>query len=183
ERTAGGGRCTPFTPLADGPVSVAASIKDIAGNLGSTGVTFTIDSAPVDVHIDTPETGFITRDAQIAVQGTVGAGVTAVDVNGVAALLGGNSFSATVPLRQGTNMLVAVALKGNGKTGTHSVDVTQDLVAPIVRIDSPRDGFSSINDLVTVTGLVNHVVNGGREATVLVNGVPAPVASGSFMRR
>src|SRR5439155_4623831 len=28
---------------------------------------------------------------------------------------------------------------------------------------------------------VNDVVNGGREATVLVNGVPAPVASGSFM--
>jgi hypothetical protein len=176
-----GGSCTPFSPLPEGSVTIGASIKDTAGNVGSTGVTFTIDSVPVDVHIDSPDTGLITRDADVAVQGTVGAGVTGVDVNGVAASLGSGSFSATVPLRQGTNMLVAVARKANGKTGTHSVDVTQDLVAPIVRIDSPRDGFVSTTDLVTVTGLVNDVVNGGRDAVVTVNGVPAAVAAGSFM--
>jgi hypothetical protein len=181
ELTATGGSCTPFSPLPEGSVTIGASIKDVAGNVGSTGVTFTIDSVPVEVHIDSPETGLITRDTEAAVQGTVGAGVTGVDVNGVAASLSGPSFSATVPLRQGTNMLVAVARKANGKTGTHSVDVTQDLVAPIVRIDSPRDGFVSTTDLVTVTGLVNDIVNGGRDAGVTVNGVAAPVASGSFM--
>jgi hypothetical protein len=176
-----GGSCTPFSPLPEGSVTIGASIRDNAGNQGSTSVTFTIDSVPVAVHIDSPETGLITRDAQVAVQGTVGADVTSVDVNGVAASLGSGSFSATVPLRQGTNMLVAVARKANGKTGTHSVDVTQDLVAPIVRIDSPRDGLVSTTDLVTVTGLVNDVVNAGRDAVVTVNGVPAAVAAGSFM--
>jgi hypothetical protein len=181
ELTPTGGRCTPFSPLPEGSVAIRASIKDTAGNEGSTGVTFTIDSVPVEVHIDSPETGLITRDAEVAVQGTLGAGVIGVDVNGVAASLGSGSFSATVPLRQGTNMLVAVARKANGKTGTHSVDVTQDLVAPIVRIDSPRNGFVSTTDLVTVTGLVNDIVNGGRDAVVTVNGVAAPVAAGSFM--
>jgi hypothetical protein len=176
-----GGRCTPFTPVPDGSVTIGASIKDLAGNTGSTGVTFTIDTAPVGVHIDSPENGLITRDLEVTVQGTVGDGVTDVEVNGVTASLSAPGFSATVPLRQGTNMLVAVARKANGKTGTHSVDVTQDLVAPIVRIDSPRNGFVSTTDLITVTGLVNDVVNGGRDAVVTVNGLPAPVAAGSFM--
>ena len=182
ELTATGGRCTPRAPLPDGPVTIGASIKDTVGNEGSSpAVTFTVDAAPVEVHIDSPATGLITREADVTVQGTFGAGVTAVDVNGVAASLGAGSFSATVPLRQGTNMLVAVARKANGKTGTNSVDVTQDRVAPIVRIDSPRDGFVSTTDVVTVTGLVNDVVNGGHDAVVTVNGAPAPVLNGAFM--
>src|SRR5207245_1904795 len=70
ELTATGGRCPPFTPVPDASVTIGASIKDNADNEGSTAVTFTIDSAPVGVHIDSPETGLITRDAEVEVQGT-----------------------------------------------------------------------------------------------------------------
>ena len=78
-------------------------------------------------------------------------------------------------------MLVAVAENANGKTGTDSVDVTRDIVAPIVRIDSPRDGFVSVVNTITVAGKVNDIVNGGTEARVAVNGLEATVANGAFM--
>jgi hypothetical protein len=78
-------------------------------------------------------------------------------------------------------MLVALATSASGKTGTASVDVTRDIIAPIVRIDSPRDGFVSANNSIAVTGLVNDIVNGATNAQVRVNGVTATVAGGSFM--
>jgi uncharacterized repeat protein (TIGR01451 family) len=176
-----GGRCTPVTPLADGAVTLGATIRDSLGNQASASVSFNVDAAPVAVSITSPADRLITNTASLDVTGTVGPGVTTVTVNDVAATLSGNSFTATVPLRDGVNMIVAVGTKGNGKTGTDSVDVTRDTIAPIVRIDSPADGFVSANNALPITGLVNDIVNGGLNATVTVNGLPAFVSDGTFM--
>ncbi len=176
-----GGQCAPASALPEGAVTLEASISDLAGNPGSAQVQFTVDTLPVEVAIAAPGDGLITKDAEVQVSGTVGADVISVQVNGVAAPLAGTSFTATVPLREGINMLVALATKANGKTGTASVDVTRDIVAPVVRIDSPRDGFVSVTNVVSVTGLVNDIVNGGKNPLVKVNGVEATVAGGAFM--
>ena len=177
----GGGRCPPITPLADGVFELTVSIADLLGNVTSLGVRFAIDSEPVPVSIDFPLQGLITADGQVRVDGTAGPNVASVDVNGVPAALSGFTFSADIPLREGVNMLVAVATAPSGKTGTDSIDVTRDNAAPIVRIDSPRDGFVSVNDTIDVTGLVNDIVDGGVNATVTVNGQPTAVVNGTFM--
>ena len=108
----------------------------------------------------TPADRLVTTDDVITVEGIVGADASDVTVNGVVATLGVGSFSATVPLREGVNMVVAVGTKPNGKTGTTSIEVTRDVAAPVVRIDSPRDGFVSTSNVIAVTGLVNDIVNG-----------------------
>ena len=54
-------------------------------------------------------------------------------------------------------------------------------MAPIVRIDTPRDGFVSVNETIAVAGKVNDIVNGATEARVTINGVEATVADGAFM--
>lgn len=173
--------CTPTADIPDGQHTVNAELSDALGNASMAQAGFLADTVPVAIDITSPIDGLITKDAQLAVAGTVGAGVQSVDVNGVAAVVGGASFSANVPLREGTNMIVAVGTKAGGRTGTDSVDVTRDIFAPIVRITSPREGFVSVNDTVAVTGQVNDVVNGATNARVLVNGVEATVAAGSFM--
>jgi len=174
-------QCMPTATLPEGLVSLAATVQDPAGNTASTQTQFTVDSIPVELVITGPADGLITKLDQIEVTGTAGAGVDSVDVNGVIASLSGSTFNATVPLRDGKNMLVAVATKDSGRTGTDSVDITRDIVAPIVSIDSPSDGFVSVNDSIAVTGKVNDIVNGGTEARVIVNGVEATVAGGAFM--
>ena len=107
--------------------------------------------------------------------------MTSLLVNDMAAIIEDEDFSVTIPVREGKNMLIAVATKENGRTGTNTVDITRDNIAPVVRIDSPRNGFVSVTETIAVTGLVNDVVNGATNARVFVNGSEATVASGAFM--
>ena len=176
-----GGTCTPTTAFNQGSVTLDILLKDTLGNQTTRQVQFTVDSAPLPLSITSPANNLITGVSQIEVRGTAGTGVATVKVNGVAAPVNGGSFAATVPLRAGVNMLVALGTSLTGKTGTATVDVTRDNIPPIVRIDSPADGLSLITDKVTVTGLVNDIVSGGTQATVKVNGVNATVANGGFI--
>jgi hypothetical protein len=176
-----GGRCTSSSDLPEGSVTLVAAIKDLAGSTGTGAVQFTVDSFPVQLSITAPAAGLITKDESVVVTGTFGTGVNSIKVNDVAATLANGTFSATVPLGQGVNMLVAVGTTANGKTGTNSVTVTRDIVAPIVRIDSPRDGFTSLDNDIVITGLVNDIVSGGVDAQVKVNGINASVSNGAFV--
>lgn len=179
--TSSGGNCTPLNPLPEGGVTLEAMIDDTLGNTATADVQFTVDSLPVEINIISPEDGFITKEEIIEVVGSVGTSVTAVRVNDVEAALSGSTFTANVPLREGTNMLVAVGTKTSSKTGTDSVDVTRDIFAPVVRITTPSNGFVSPNDKIAVAGQVNDIVNGATNPNVKVNGIEATVSDGSFM--
>lgn len=172
--------CQLQTDLPEGSVTIEALLEDQSGNQATTEVSILIDSLPLEIFLTSPNDGLITKSEEIEVTGKISPSVTKVTVNGIEATLG-NSFSAMVPLREGKNMIVAIAESATGKTGTDSVDITRDIVAPIVQITSPRNGFISVEDHIAVTGQVNDIVNGATNARVLVNGVPAPVANGAFM--
>ncbi|HRC84214.1 MAG TPA: DNRLRE domain-containing protein [Thermoanaerobaculia bacterium] len=174
-------RCTLGQDLADGTVALGATVADLAGNPASAAASFVVDTAGLGVAITSPTDGSVTTGDSVAVSGTASAGVASVVINGVPAPIAAGSFTATVPLREGINMVVALATKASGRTGTASIQVTRDIFAPIVRIDSPRQGFVSVNNTVAVTGLVNDIVPGGAEATVTVNGVAAGVGGGAFL--
>ncbi|MCA9773602.1 MAG: hypothetical protein KC466_14395, partial [Myxococcales bacterium] len=149
--TTGSATCTPDLALPQGAVELIARAEDALGNAATDVVTVDVDSAPVAITLASPTDGFITTGDAATVSGTVGAGVARVEVAGIAADLNGASFSATVPLREGTQMLTAVAVKASGNTGGAAVEVTRDLFAPIARITSPADGFVSANATITVT--------------------------------
>ena len=72
----------------------------------------------VAVSIDNPADGLVTGASEITVSGTLGADIASVKVNDVSASVTGGGFTATVPLREGTHMVVALATKSNGNTGT-----------------------------------------------------------------
>src|SRR5690606_22407432 len=91
--------------------------------------------------ITAPAEGARIAAAEVVVEGTVAAeeGLT-VTVNGVAATVVGESFSATVPLAEGENRLIARARDAQDNTGTRTRTVWRDDAAPRLLLADPPDG-------------------------------------------
>ena len=162
-------------------MTLSATISDFEAETANASISFFVDSIPVEVAIISPLDRSITTGVQTVVSGAIGPTVLSVEVNGVPATITGSNFSATVPLREGKNMLIATGRNANNKTGVSTVDVTRDIQKPIIRINSPRDGFPAVENRVTVTGIVNDIVDGGVAPTVTLNGTPVPVVNGTFI--
>src|SRR5207253_9288489 len=94
----------------------------------------------------------------ISVAGTIGDGVTSVDVNGVAATINGTSFTATgVRLAGGLNILVARAHNAAGRVAAASRRITYLKDAPALAITSPAASLTTGAPLIDVTGAWSNV--------------------------
>ncbi len=106
-------------------------------------------------------------------------------VNGTPASVSGNTFTATgVSLREGVNLITATAADGHGGIGSGVVSVILDVTAPLVSITSPAAGSTVTSSAISVAGLVNDSVTGtigSNNMTVTVNGLPAQVATRSYL--
>jgi hypothetical protein len=150
-------------------------------------------SAPAGVDVQgTSQALAITEPANLAyvnvtplqVRGTMGDPGATVVINGVPATTNNGTFTAQVPILEGTNTLTAVATNAAGTVTTASVQVTLDTAPPQVSINTPSVAFVTTQATVDVSGIVNDVVVGtvnDAQATVRVNGVLAQVANRSFL--
>lgn len=78
----------------------------------------------VDAWITTPVDGTIVRNSPIVVSGVVsGNGPFEVTVADIPATVSGTTFTATVPLNEGLNVLAAVATDAGGRTDADAVSV------------------------------------------------------------
>lgn len=162
-------------PLGEGQNVITATARDALGNEAQARVTVLRDNGAPVVVIEAPVEGFVTNAPVVEVTGTVDDPAASVEVSGVAAVVAGGRFSATVALAEGENVLVATARDAVGNEGTDQVTVLRDLRPPVVAIGAPRDGAIIGAASVVVSGTVDDAA-----ATVMVNGLPAPVAAGAF---
>jgi methionine-rich copper-binding protein CopC len=148
------------------PVVVFTSPKDFA-TLG-----------PVNSSANTPGgatnlTGTVERPATI--EGTVNKPITSLTINQQAATIasgaGGSSFRFDrFFLREGTNLLTAVATDASGQTGTASITVYVDQTAPLLTVEAPVSGnLASARAIVSsnkvdVRGIVADAVEAGVKA-------------------
>jgi hypothetical protein len=168
--------------LGPGVNNISIQATDVAGNTTSTSTSFTFKKPP-QVLIATPTASSLFSQSPINVTGTVEDPGAQVSVNGIAAPVSGNSFLATVPLREGVNTITAVAQNSDATTSTASVEISLDTTPPHVAIYSPVDNSITTDASITVTGMVNDIVVGTvnpQQATVTVNGVAAQVGNRSF---
>lgn len=169
--------------LVEGLNRLAIRAFDPAGNAQEVAVEMRRFSLP-DVTITSPADLSYLAATTVDVTGVVTGSVAAVYVNGVSAQISGTDFFARdVPLLEGGNILTAAAIDANGHAGTASINVVRDLTSPRVAIDYPLEGAWLLDSTVTVSGLVNDIVDGtvnASEAAVTVNGRPAIVANRSF---
>lgn len=130
--------------LGEGTLSLSVVARDAAGNTTGAQRTVTLDvSAPL-LTLSTPANGTLTGAASVAVAGTVyDVGRAVVTVAGVPAAVTwddccSGTFSASAPLAEGDNTLVAEARDPLGRTATASRLVTRDSLAPFVELSAPE---------------------------------------------
>jgi hypothetical protein len=174
-------------PPALGSHALAASVRDRAGNAATASSSFQVVAATPAVSITSPANDSYSRVAAIQVTGTINGVVTAVTVGGRAAALGQGSFTATVTLREGVNVLLAVATDASGNAATAGATVTLDTRPPVVKLSTPAPGLVTNQPQVQVagtavddTGVARLTVAG--QAVALVDGrfsTSVPVGEGA----
>lgn len=134
------------------------------------------DVAPPRLAIVTPTPRQITRDATVAVTGTVNDETpTSVTVNGLTATRSGSNYSATATLAtEGENTILVSAVDAAGNRTDSSRVVIHDSQAPVITLTSPSDNSITNNATAAVTGTVSDITT----TTINVNGVPLTVGTG-----
>ena len=162
----------------EGETTVELEATDAAGNVGTAAVSLLVDRTPPQLEIVGPHEGDVFGSLPVLVQGTVSdLTSTVVMVDGLYAGMTSEAWQLPfASLAEGPHTFTAVASDSAGNTTTKTVSVLVDLTAPVVMITDPASG--SITRLAAA--LVAGTVSSRSASSVLVNGVPAAVANGSF---
>lgn len=129
------------------------------------------------IVITSPKSGAVVTTALIEVRGTVLDPKAKVEVNGIPAVVEGNTFTATgIMLKDGVNNITATATNTAGRTTSDTVFITYKM--PImIYITFPYDGANLSVSPIDIEGVVSEPA-----ATVVVNGVNAVVSgNGRFI--
>jgi hypothetical protein len=164
-------------PPALGSHGLAASVRDRAGNATAASLGFQVVTAAPAVSITSPADPSYSQAAAIQVTGTINSVVTAVTIGGRAAALGPGSFTAAVILREGVNVLLAVAMDASGNVATAAATVTLDTRPPAVTLTTPASGLITNQPQVQVAGTA---VDDTGVARLTVAGQPVALVDGRF---
>ena len=180
--TMGSGVTVTHAYTAPGSYTVSLTVTDGANQASTTnGVTIT---QPVGLTILTPTQGALFNTTSVTVTGTADTTAQSVVVNGVTATLTSGTFTASVPVREGVNILTATGTAASGNVGTASTSITIDLTPPALSIFQPADQSTVTTQQVNVAGMITDQVTGtvnANDVTVTVNGQAANVANRSFL--
>lgn len=134
----GGYQCTytPTTALADGAHTITVNAADNDGNLADVAtVNIKVDTVPPTLNLTSPTDGLITNQSTVTVAGTtndVTSSPVTLTVNGETVTVNADgSFSTTVSLTEGENVITVVATDAAGKSSTVTRTVTLDTGMPV----------------------------------------------------
>jgi RHS repeat-associated protein len=169
---------TATVPLpAEGSNLLTVQATDAASHVTTVTRTVIRDTQTPVLSVTAPADGSGTRNPSVTVIGTVtDANSVTVNVNGTPLTVSGGSFSGSVALTYGPNVLTTTAMDLAGNTATDARTVTRDTLAPQLVVSSPAGGSTVSSDNVVVAGTVTDQF----PVTVTANGVTLPVTSGSF---
>jgi RHS repeat-associated protein len=169
---------TATVPLpAEGSNLLTVQATDAASHVTTVNRTVIRDTQTPVLSVTAPADGSGTRNPSVTVIGTVtDANSVTVNVNGTPLTVSGGSFSGSVALTYGPNVLTTAAMDLAGNTATDARTVTRDTLAPQLVVSSPAGGSTVSSDNVVVAGTVTDQF----PVTVTANGVTLPVTSGSF---
>jgi hypothetical protein len=181
------GSCDPQTGACSNPAQPCCT--DLIQNQGEAAVDCggpcppCLDATAPVVTITTPGNGLSTTVGNVSVTGTLDEPAT-VMIGNTQAVVSGLTFSATVPLHEGNNLLAVAATDPSGNTGAASVVVLLDTTPPRVAVQTPAPSAVITSATTTVTGSVQDLVIGTVDAgdcMVMVNGVVAQVSNRGFV--
>jgi hypothetical protein len=110
----------------------------------------------------------------VTITGLTNKPVQSVTINQQAATLSGDGNEFSFPsffLREGNNLLTAVATDAQGRIGTASLTVSVDQTAPFLAVEAPLNNSVTSGNSIDVRGTVNDAVEGyfaSKEPTVTI---------------
>ena len=164
--------------IGPGMATVTATLGSVSGS-----ASLTVNGGPT-VVITSPTNLSFLDISPTTVNGTVSDPNATISVNGILTPNSNGSFSVSVPMIEGNNVLTATAQSASGLIGSASIQVTLDTMPPRVTINAPPAGFATTGSTVDVAGIVNDIVVGtvnSQQVTVTVNGTNAQVANRTFL--
>jgi DNA-binding transcriptional ArsR family regulator len=99
----------------------------------------TVDNVPPWLTVDSPIDGILTNEDNILVEGEVEQS-SYVFVGGTLAQVLNQTFTATIALEEGSNVLPIVAVDGAGNTKRVELRITLDTIPPTLEIQKVHDG-------------------------------------------
>ena len=128
---------TPTSVLSDGSHTITIDCSDNDGNAASTKTTtFKVDTIPPSLNVATPLEGIITNTASCVVSGTTNDATSSpvtLTVNGSAVTVASNgTWSKTITLVNGENVITVIAKDTAGRTTTVKRTVTLDTSVPVI---------------------------------------------------
>ncbi|HEX2832541.1 MAG TPA: Ig-like domain-containing protein [Thermoanaerobaculia bacterium] len=151
-----GGNFTPGTTIAnDGAYTLTAHAEDALQHTGDATATFTIDTTPPVVTIQTPADHALFDDDTIEIRGNAGDSVSAT-VNGIAVTLAANGdfVLPSFALELGENVLVAIGRDRAGNAGRDDATVTRRSAGPGIVLTYPPDHSTTNRPATEVLGRV-----------------------------
>ena len=137
----------PATPLKASTHVVHATISDLAGNTASAQSQFTViggGTAP-GITLTSPTEGLLTRNKSLVVSGSIsGTAPITVTVNGIAAPLTNGSFSLSITLAEGANLISVTATNTVGSASV-TRHVQLDDIPPSIVVSQPPTGSTTTN--------------------------------------
>jgi hypothetical protein len=147
--------CTPPEPaiIQAGRYGIKGTAIDRAGNMAT--LTQPVKGDEWGPALNLTPIGHTTQST-ITINDMVtddgGSGVASVTCNGIAATLGSNQYTCTVPLVAGLNHIRVVATDKVGNEEIEQMDVRLDQEPPLLTVDAPADGAPLSGSEITVSG-------------------------------
>jgi sugar lactone lactonase YvrE len=142
--------------LGDGAHTFEVVARDRAGNVDPSPAATTFTVSRSELALVEPVPGATVTAGPRVVRGTLATGgrEVAVTVNGVAALVQGDTFAALVTLSEGTPNLQIVVTTADGGSSSHEVPVTvtAGVDSSLLLIASPQSGVSPLTVTFSLLG-------------------------------
>jgi hypothetical protein len=126
--------------LSFGSYNLYLRALDRAGNVYNKTMIITIDSSPPSIHILEPTNGYITKLRTVLVYGMTEIGSTVTILNQSITSTDG-SFRLSVPIEEGSNLIVANVKDPTGNTNSTTVLVIRDTTPPKILITNPPEDY------------------------------------------
>ncbi|HEY0459611.1 MAG TPA: hypothetical protein VGC97_10775, partial [Pyrinomonadaceae bacterium] len=157
------------------PLNVIAT--DSSGNQTQVALNVTRDSISPVLTVEQPLDNSFYKTPTLTVSGTIAdQTVTSVVINGVAAALSGNNFTANVSIIEGSNSITAIATDASGNSTQVVRQIVRDTIAPGLSIHEPLNETITANSTVPVTGTFSDA----NLVEIRINGVTAILSGDTF---
>jgi RHS repeat-associated protein len=173
------GSYTTQVSLNEGHNTISVSATDAAGNTTTLNRHVIKDTTPPSLTVSNPVNGTVTNQSSISVAGTTSDSTTVtVKVNGISVSVGSEgSFSTSVALAEGNNVITVSATDAGSNNTTVTRTVIRDDTPPTLTVTNPVNGVITKQATIAVAGSVHD----STAVTLTMNGIPVTIGgAGSF---